>query len=326
LALIFYVALSMKWTKKIRKRLEVVLFRLGVVLVPKWPRRWVVAIAHGVGWLAYRLPTRLKRIGLANLDVAFGDTKTRAEKNAILLESCQTVVLSVLDIFWFSADPHDRVPRHVTFDPSLKEVFQKKKQVCITAHMGNWELLGHAVSVSGFPLSSVAAPLVNPAVDELFEKLRVSSGQIIISQQGAIRALIKTLRDDGKAAMLLDQNLDPKYGGVFMDFFGKPVPVSDAPASLAIRTGAEILFGFCLPDRKGDYTVVTRPKIIPPVLDDTSDKAAVYHALTRQILAVIEDVIREHPGAWVWMYKRWKFIPEDCDGAGYPFYGVRSKK
>jgi len=312
--------------KKVRKKIEVWLFRVAAWFVPRMPRRLVVAAARGFGWLFFMLPTRLKRIGQANLDVAFGDTKTTIEKKAILLESFQTVFLTLLDVFWFSHDPYARVPRYVTFDPTLQVLFQKKKQVCITAHMGNWELLGHAVSVSGFPLSSVAAPLVNPAVEPLFCRLREASGQIIIPQQGAIRALIKTLREDGKAAMLLDQNLAPYKGGVFLPFFSLPVPVSDAPASLAIRTGSDILFGFCVPDRQGNYTVVTRPKIVPPSLEQSADKSTAYRELTHQILAVIEDVIREHPGAWVWMYKRWKFIPESSDGTEYPFYGVRSKK
>lgn len=305
--------------KPIRKKIEVALTRLAILVVPRLSRRTVLRLARLGGATAAWLPLSLKKIALANLDMAFGDDKTSQEKKRIYKESCRTFALVILDIFWFSRDTRNRAMEHVVFDPELDEVFQHKAQICITAHLGNWELLGHAVSVRGFPLSSVAAPLINPAVDEYFGRTRSVSGQIIIKQEGAIRAMLRTLKEGGKVALLLDQNTPPSRGGIFVDFFGLPAPMSDAPAALALKTNAEILFGFCIPKRDGTYYVHTLPKIIPA---DTPgrDKDERVRTMTEQIAQTTETAIREHPGAWLWMYKRWKFVPLNRDWSEYPFY------
>ena len=314
-----FVPKHMSALKSLRKRCETVLTRFALWFVPRLSRTAVLRIARIGGAAAFLLPIRLKKVALANLDIAFGREKSPEEKKRILKESCRTFALVLLDIFWFSKDTHRRIEDHVTFDPQLDELFQKKAHVCITAHLGNWELLGHAVSVRGNPLSSVAAPLVNPAVDEYFSRMRQVSGQIIIKRDGAIRTMLRTLKEDGKVGLLLDQNTRPSEGGLFVDFFGLPAPMSDAPSSLALKTNADVLFGFCIPNRDGSYTVHTAPKIIPAETPGANKEDKV-RALTEQIARATEEAIRAHPGAWLWMYKRWKFVPSDRDPAEYPFY------
>ena len=308
--------------KRWRKKAETTLTRFALWWVPRLSRPMVVRLAHVAGAVAWRLPLRLRRVALTNLDIAFGDTRTAAEKRQILRAACQTFALVLLDIFWFSVDTRARIERHVRFDPAMDELFQKKAHMCITAHLGNWELLGHAVSVRGNPLSSVAAPLVNPAVDEYFSRVRRVSGQIIIPRSGAIRAMLRTLKEDGKVGLLLDQNTRPSEGGLFVPFFGLPAPISDAGAALALKTGADIMFGFCIPDRNGEYYVHTAPKIVPGDLA-SDDKQEQVRQLTVRIAGAIEAAIRAHPTAWLWMYKRWKHIPPGADPAAYPFYARR---
>ena len=303
--------------KKIRKRGELALTRMALRWIPRWSRRTVVRFAWMAGGIASILPGRSSRVAWANLDLVYGDQKTRAEKRRILRGSCRTFALVMLDVFWYAEDTKRRIEETVTFDPALDEVFQERAQMCITAHLGNWELLGHAVSIRGYPLSSVAAPLVNPAVDAYLARLRAVSGQIIIPRDGALRGMLRTLKAGGKVALLLDQNTRPSQGGVFVDFFGLPVPISDAGAALAIKTRADILFGFCIPDAAGNYTVHTHPKLTPPTGEAGRD---VVNEYTQGIARAIEAAIRQHPEAWLWMYKRWKHMPADADSDRWPFY------
>lgn len=300
-----------------RKRGETLLTRIALAWVPRWKRRSVVRFARWAGFIASLLPIRTRKIALANLDLVYGDTLTPVEKRRILRGSCRTFALVMLDLFWYAQNTEERIRQTVAFDPALDEVFTPTAQMCITAHLGNWELLGHAVSIRGFPLSSVAAPLVNPAVDTYLAKLRAVSGQIIIPREGAIRGMLRTLKSGGKVALLLDQNTRPTQGGVYVDFFGLPVPISDAGAALAIKAQVDILFGFCIPDAEGNYYVHTQPKLSPPAKSGAGD--AVYD-FTQAIAAAIERTIRQHPEAWLWMYKRWKYVPADADRQRWPFY------
>ncbi len=314
----------MSFLKPLRKRFEVLLTRFALWFVPRLPRRAVLLLARMAGTMAYVFSIRLRNVARANLDIAFGDTRSQAEKRRILRACSQTFALVMLDIFWFAKDTHRRIREQVTFDPAMAELFQKKAHLCVTAHLGNWELLGHAVSVSGYPLSSVAAPLINPPVDEYLARMRRVSGQIIIQREGAIRAMVRTLKQDGKVGLLLDQNTAPAEGGIFVDFFGLPAPISDAASSLALKTGAEILFGFCIPRRDGTYYVHTAPKLVPAEIPG-EDKESRVRALTEAIAQTIEQAIRAHPEAWLWMYKRWKHIPPGRDAEGYPFYAKRTQ-
>ena len=300
--------------------MEVWLTRFAVAVIPSLPRPVVVKLAHGLGAVASWLPGKTKRIAAANLDIAFGDTLSAKQKQQIYRQSCQTFALVLLDIFWFSKHTRERVLAHTQFDPELAaELFQPKAQLCITGHLGNWELLGHAVSVRGYPLHSIAAPLVNPAVEPYFLKTRTASGQVIFSRDGAVRAMLRTLKQGNKVGLLLDQNTSPAEGGIFVDFFGLKAPISDAAIALAKKTDADLPFGFCIPDRRGNYTAYTAPAIRIHTLEGEDAIATG----TQMIATTLETAIRRHPHAWLWGYRRWRFIPAGADESRYPFYAKR---
>ena len=168
-----------------RAPLEVALVHLGRAVIPALPRRAVVGLARLAGAAAYGLARRERRVGLANLELAYGATRTAAEKRAILRASFGTFALMLLDLFWFARRRTARLARWVVLDPSMNTLFQPGAALGITAHLGNWELLGQVVAQRGYPLASVAAPLANPAVDRLFRRLRAHDGQEIIPAAGA---------------------------------------------------------------------------------------------------------------------------------------------
>lgn len=300
--------------------MEVVATRAAFALVGRLPRPAVLFLAHALGTLGYLVSPGLRRIGRANLDLAFGASIPIREKKRILRRSFQAFALTTLDVFWFARDMKERVRRFVRFERPLAEVLGGGRRICLTGHFGNWEILGQAVVLSGYPLTSVAMPLKNPAVDERFNRFRQAAGQAIVPRQGAVRALIRTLRAGGNVALLLDQNTPPSEGGVFVDFFGRPVAVSAAGAVLASRTGAPVAFGFALPERQG--YLVRLPPGLPPTRPGTPENEV--QQWTQRITRLYEDEIRRRPECWVWTYKRWKYIRPGDDPQHYPFYATRS--
>jgi lauroyl/myristoyl acyltransferase len=169
-------------------------------------------------------------------------------------------------------------------------------------------------------MASVAAPLANRPLDTLFNRIRSDTGQRVVSKRGAIRALLKILRDNRKVALLLDQNTKPSESGLFVEFFGKPAPVSTAAAALALRSRTPILFGYCIPDQQGHYTISRMQQMLPPEAYDQEDRQACTRRLTRDIACSMENKIREYPEHWLWMYKRWKYIAPGYTREDYPFY------
>ena len=124
------------------------------------------------------------------------------------------------------------------------------------------------------------------------------------------------LRNKGKTAFLADQNTKESDGGIWIDCFGLPAPVTSAPVALAGRTGAEILLGFCRPLPGGYYRVYATEYFQPPEIVN----AETVRALTVKINQATEREILNHPQHWLWMYKRWKKKKPGGESAGYPWY------
>lgn len=293
------------------------LIGLGLVTIPFLPRRAIVRLSLRFGNLAYRLSTKMRRVALANIDLAFGNTIDGAEKDAMVRQSFQTFALTFLDIFWFFRFTKARLVRWVVLDPSFESLFAPGAQVAITAHFGNWEAMGQACALRGRPPVSVAAPLVNRIADAVLDRARRATGQVIVSQYGAVKALVRALKDERLVALLLDQNTRPREGGIFVPFFGRQVPVSRVPAALLKRTGARLLFTFCAADACGRYRAYARGPFAANQAGNSEEE------ITAFIMAALESEIRANPGCWLWMYRRWKFVPEGVDIGIYPFYACR---
>lgn len=304
--------------RRIRAPAEVALARGALATLPRLSRRAILRIAGVLGMLGYLFGGRLRRVGAVNLAIAFPE-KTSRERARMLRGCFRTFALTMLDTFWFARDTVDRMTRHVHIHPGLAEaLFRPASQVCVTAHLGNWEVLGMSVTLRGWPLVSVTAPLKNPAVDPIFTELRHVTGQRTVPKQGAVRHLLRTLKEGGKVALVLDQNTRPAEGGVFVDFFGLPAPMSTAAAALAYKTSSEIIVAGCVPDETGDYRTTDAIRLSPESAETEPD--AIYADLTRRIAAALESMVREHAVHWMWTYKRWKLRRPDLPRERYPFY------
>lgn len=288
----------------------------GYALIPLLPRRSILLLAYLSSRIAYYGVSHMRYVGRENLNLAFGTRKTKREKINILKKSYQVMALSILDLFWFARKPVASWTKWIDIDSSLQVIETPKRQICVTAHLGNWEILGKTSASRGNQLVSIASHLPNPLINHLFNRLRYGTGQIIVPQEGALKHLLQALRENKKVALVMDQNTKPSEGGIFVDYFGVPVPVSEAAAALAIRTRSEIVIGFCRPLKKGRYRIYVSKCITP-------DREASSYDLTQKITTCIEREVRAHPEAWAWTYKRWKHIKPGEERAAYPDYAKR---
>lgn len=280
----------------------------------------LISLCNAAGTLSYYFCTRERQTGIANLDIVFGNAKTSREKKIILKKSFASFALTMLDLFWFSRHTEKRIAQYQTFIPSVGPYFENRAQIIITAHAGNWELIGLESGLRNLNITSVAATTKNKIVGNHLTQLRQLTGQNIIAKEGALRALIHRFRNNGKAAFVLDQNTSPDRGGIWVDFLGIRTPVSPAPAHLAYRTGTEIIFAFSQPIEGGKYEAHTGSIITPPPFDKTKNQAEVVHQLTQQILDVISQHILSHPESWLWSYKHWRHIAPGDAPSNYPVY------
>ena len=260
-----------------------------------------------------------RRLVKANLALAFPDWPDD-KRDGLLHRVFENASLGALEFFWFTKFPK-RLTEHVDLegdvDAKVLELGRPpRKAVMVTPHLGNWELLGQVAAANGLRLAAVAHRIRNQWIERPIDRARRFHGMEVIPADGAARGMLKTLRSGGSVGVLMDQNTRPRSGGIFVDFFGLPVTVSRGPATLARRCGVEIIVGACVRDR-ARLTVATAP-LPRPVSAYASDAE-----LTQDIIAANEQLIRRWPEQYAWLYKRWRYIPEDASEQmrnRYPFY------
>ncbi|MBN2432588.1 MAG: hypothetical protein JXQ27_14020 [Acidobacteria bacterium] len=295
---------------------ETILVRVALGIIPLLPRWLVLRLARGLEAGALRFSRRYRDRSMANLALVFGDELTEEERRGIARDALYSFIMVVLDLFWFSRWTIRRIEKWVNFDVSFDPYFQNRPVIAVSGHFGNWEILGLGTAVRGCPPASVVAPMQNPALDRMLNRIRVLTGQQVIPQKGAVRGMIRVLRSGERVAILIDQNVIPRQGGVFLDFFQRPVPVTPVLEALVEKTGATVVpvYSRIMPD--GRYLAYGGRPMTPASLAEWNGDWPV----TRHCLADLEREILRFPGYWNWMYKRWKYIPAGEDPGRYPYY------
>ena len=245
---------------------------------------------------------RLRRIATRNLELAYPE-KSPAERRVIVNE----VFHSIARLIWVFA----RFPRinaqnihdYIRYD-GLEHYLEAKKAgrgiLFATAHFGNWELSAFAHALMTEPMHIMIRPLDQPAIDRLVEDRRQLSGNQLIVKWDSARAVLRALHQNDAVGVLIDQNTSLTEG-VFVDFFGTPACANTAFAKIAAKTGAAVILGYAVWIESESRYVL---KFHPP-LEISGDPAAD----TQRLHSLLEQVIRQHPGQWLWIHRRWKTRP-----------------
>lgn len=285
------------------------------------PRRALSAIAYSLGSLVYMLP-RNRHVMLANLAVAFPE-KPVAERRRIARRSVGSIILSFFELCHFVRRP-DRLMPLVEKPLETRELADRltadgSGMIYATPHLGNWEV-GALVWVfdTNRPIGVVARTLPNPHLDKLINARRSAGNGYVIPAKGAIRGMLKALGKGHLVATLTDQNTRARDGGIFVDFFGLPVPTTRGPAMFARRMNVPVAVGSCLRTPTG-YRMYAR-ELPKPTHTYASDEE-----LSQALMHLMEEVVREHPEQYLWLYRRFQYIPRQATrelAARYPDYAV----
>ena len=180
-------------------------------------------------------------------------------------------------------------------------------------HYSNFEWVAIAANYFGVPSALVTHTFKNPLLDPIFVGLRESSGQRVISREGAVFQLFKTLLRGGCVAILTDLTLPARLPTVAIDCFGLKTSVTLAHAWAYRRAGAAIINVHCEPLPGGRYRVMFHPVT-------EFDPAASAQQIAQACWDRFEPIVRKNPAPWMWMYKHWRYRPESADPDAYPFY------
>ena len=312
--------------KRIRDHFFYGLVRVLLFILRLPPRRIAIAAMRLMARLLFLVLRRERSKTIEHLTLAYGKEKSAAE----IEQLARRVFLHFITAFVDLVRMDDFVSRSFVgmvsctgFEHLERAAEGKKGVIALTAHFGNWELLGAYVVHRGIPLKVVGTALQDPRIDALLVSTRNRAGYTNIARGKDTKEILRVLRNGEALGMLIDQ--DTKVAGVFVDFFGIPAHTPTGPAVLARKYDVPIVPIFMW--LKEDLTY--QLECFPPLnLIRTDDAAHDLEFNTRKCSEVYERIIRQHPEQWAWMHKRWKTRPEgeaECRTAGAEKKSIEGK-
>lgn len=298
--------------KKVRYLLEYALFRTLLFPIQRLSLKGVNRLARFLGHALYNLSSKRRRIARTNLNIAFGDTKTPAEKKRIARQSLVHMMMVPLQCLWVSHNTEQRVyqlyPNDVAGMEHHNRCLERGKGVFyLMAHYGNWEVLGVLLGYRKFErVYAVTRKLDNPYLESFLSNLRTHSGCHIFHKEDSPLKMVRALKKNSCVAVMMDQN--GGIGGLFVDFFGKKAATPRSLAILSYSTGAAVLPLVSYPKEDGTYQGTFLPEV---KLEKTGDKDADIFRWTQEYQKALEKVIRDQPEPWMWIHRRWKSRPKD---------------
>ncbi|MGV3722140.1 MAG: lysophospholipid acyltransferase family protein [Actinomycetota bacterium] len=288
------------------------------------PRSFLPVLGRALGMAAFHGMKRYRLVARMNLARVYGDQWSEAEIERVARESFRHLGVTLIE--FFLRQPRitgEEIDREVRFEGQehYEAAFARGKGVIlITAHYGNWELMGPRLHRAGYHVSAVSRTADDPGLEHMIESIRSRCGLQQIPRRMAARQGLAALRRNEILAILLDQNT--AEGGVFVPFFGYPASTATGPAVFALKTGAALVPTFCIREADGTHRMKAWPPIYPT---STGDRAGDVLRLTAEITQSIEVQIRERPELWCWLHNRWKLQPTDPASADAPGSSVREK-
>lgn len=241
----------------------------------------------------------------------FSDSKSADQKIRIIKDSFKILAVSALQSIWVTSNTEQRVRRLIEGDSegleTLKKCLEKGKGIFfLTAHYGNWEIMGLYHGLLGIcPLSSIVRKLDNPYLDAFVAKMRTATGNKTFYRDDSLLKIVRELKNNNSVAVMMDQNT--AKGGIFVDFFGLKASTPRSVAQLSYRMGTPVLPLFSYPTEKGTYKIKYGPEL---EFTKSGNKDQDILDWTQEMETYIESVIRENPTPWMCGHRRWKTRPQ----------------
>ncbi|HEY6070937.1 MAG TPA: lipopolysaccharide heptosyltransferase II [Chthoniobacterales bacterium] len=276
-------------------------YRAGFALIGLLPLRVAFAFGNALGFCAWLILGKYRRLGFHNVDIAFGDEKSGNEKRRLVRRHFQRLGANVLSSLKLASMPSAKVHALVKVentDTLHRELRGGRPLIMILSHIGNWELQARMfpVVLDYVRPSTIFQQLKNRYIDKHVRRSRERDGVACFDRNEGFHKPIEHLRAGGGVGILADQHAGDQ--GLWVPFFGKLASTTSLPALLAKRTGAAVFGTAVYTDGPGRWRMQFTERIDEP--------NATIEAVTAKANEIIEQQIRLAPEDGFWLHNRWK--------------------
>jgi KDO2-lipid IV(A) lauroyltransferase len=291
-------------------RLQYFAARTVAMMMQCWPVNANLRAAKRLGGLLYRFDRKHRERALANLRRSFPEL-TEKHREVLARRSMEELFMFFVEMFYTTRliriDTWARYIVLENFQKPLELMMDRKGGlIMLTGHYGNFEILGYLLATLGFPTSSVARPLDNPYLSEFVFGVREKQGQRIIAKKGATEDVVAVIEGNGAVAFVADQNAGSK--GLFVDFFGRKASTYKSIGLLAMQYETPVIIGYSRRLNDEFKFAIGAQDVIYPQDWKSQDDPLRY--ITQRYTRALEDIVRQDPGQYWWVHRRWKTRPK----------------
>jgi len=244
-----------------------------------------------------------------NQRIVFRERLTRREARRLAFAWARHMCHVFVDFCRMPLLQADDVERSVdvqAFRELIPLVEEGRGLICVSGHLGVWELCPYLPSLLGFPITVVVRPTGIAPVDAVLTAIRRAGGTQVLTKWGTLLPLKRALDRGEMVGLLADE--DARERPIFLPFLGTLAATTPSVAFLQRVTGAPIVVASVHRVGRGRWRChVWRVIRSEPAADgerrEREVTAAVNEALSRAILA--------YPEQWFWSSRRFLTRPPD---------------
>ena len=266
------------------------------------PYSGVLFIGNQIGKLYYCIAGRQRDRALRQIQECLGVPVAEAE--GIIKSLFCKLAQTLLEVMYIPVLTPKTMPNYVTIENRhyLDEVIKDGQgAVLLASHLGNWEWMGAAMAMAGFPVASVIKTQPNEQHTRLLNEYREMAGiELFTRGTSEVISAARALKAGRLIGLLADQDAGPN--GLFVEFLGKMSSTPTGPTIFAKKFKVPVVPIFIVRKPEGGHRIILQP---PLYYQDTGQENDDIYNFTVKITKIIESTIRQYPDEWVWFQKRW---------------------
>ena len=278
-----------------------------IITIRMLPYSAAIALGKLTGILFFLGSATYRKVAIKNLKLAYNLTDSEARTRALtIFKEMGTTFAEIITLSPLSEKYLKENVDIEGYSNFLKAKEFGKGVFLLSAHLGNWEMMGAIHSMLSGSLTVIYKKHKNPYVNKAIISLRDVCNIKLIPRRNSTRKTLAALKRGETLGILPDLHTNKASQAVMVPFFGMSASTNYGLALLAIKTGTPIVPAFTVRTGTGRH-LCTYQK--PVFLKSTGDIDSDIKEATARINAIIEEEIRKYPSQWYWVNDRWKSTP-----------------
>jgi lipopolysaccharide heptosyltransferase II len=257
-----------------------------------------------LGLLVWAILPSYRRLSKQNLRIALGSAMSDREVSLITLKHFVNLGANIVSSIKIPALSEQELRSRLGFDQEqnwidwvVGEKAGDQGTVAALSHFGNWEINAQiAEFVKPRQAGCVYQALRSPLMDDLVNRDRRSRGVHTFDRKKEMQGAATLLKAGGVVGVLTDQHAG--NAGIWMPLFGKLASTSPLAASLAQRTGSQLV--------QVSVRTVGLARWVIHTSNPVPTEGRGIEEITMDLNHLLEQEVRQSPSDWFWVHNRWK--------------------